>query len=111
MKSDLFYDFHQIYMKLVVFGRRRGTETYCRNETDPIELSGGSDFVSDYWNWQNVITFLISYNTATPPIPQIPHPPTPKPHPVPPRPSTGWGGGVLGWGGGVFGVYGAWGIV
>ena len=34
----------------------RGFETYCRDETDPIELSGGSDFVADYWNWHLMLT-------------------------------------------------------
>ena len=29
-------------------GRPRATETYCRDETDPIALSGVSDFVADY---------------------------------------------------------------
>jgi hypothetical protein len=31
-----------------VFGRPRATETYCRDETHLIALSGVSDFVADY---------------------------------------------------------------
>jgi hypothetical protein len=32
----------------MVFGSPRATETYCRDETDPIAQSGVSDFVADY---------------------------------------------------------------
>ena len=32
----------------MVFGSPRATETYCRDETDPIALSGVSDFVAAY---------------------------------------------------------------
>ena len=46
-----FLHFQQIYIKKIVFGGSGGFETYCRDETDPIELSGGSDVVADYWNW------------------------------------------------------------
>ena len=45
-------------MKWIVFGGSRGFETYCRDETDPIELSGGSDFVADYWNWHLMLLCL-----------------------------------------------------
>ena len=37
-----------IYIKTMIFGRPRATETYCRNKTDPMALSGVSDFVADY---------------------------------------------------------------
>ena len=37
--------FQQICIEKIVFGGSRGFETYCRDETDPIELSGGSNFV------------------------------------------------------------------
>jgi hypothetical protein len=32
----------------MVFGSLRATETYCRDETDPIVLSGVSDFVAEH---------------------------------------------------------------
>ena len=50
-KIFVFLHFQQICMKWIVFGGSHGFETYCRDETDPIELSGGSGFLADYWNW------------------------------------------------------------
>ncbi len=38
--------FHQICIKYTILGRPRATEPYCRDETDLIELTRGSDFVA-----------------------------------------------------------------
>ena len=39
--------FMQIWINYTIFRRPRGKETYCRDETDPIALSGVSGFVAD----------------------------------------------------------------
>ena len=46
-KTRLVGHVFQICIKYAILGRPRAKETYCRDETDPIELSGGSDFVAD----------------------------------------------------------------
>ena len=40
--------FMQIRINYTIFRRPRGKETYCRDETDPILLTGVSDSVADY---------------------------------------------------------------
>ena len=32
-----------------------GTETYCRDETDPVKQTGGPDFVTDPWMCQSYL--------------------------------------------------------
>jgi hypothetical protein len=39
---------HHICNQYVVFGSPRATQPYCRDETDPVALSGVSDFVADH---------------------------------------------------------------
>ena len=49
-KIRFVWHFGPICIRNIVFGWTCGFWSYCRDETDPIELSGVADFVADYSN-------------------------------------------------------------